>query len=401
MSLLFGVLCWNVNCYLGTKGIVKRVEEKKFLEVMRRAREYYAGPGDGRFFSGIFQKHLEKATSDYFPVFVVFKYRDLERWFAKIAFGLLPNSWTPLVPVGGDILLLKKKNILVYRQKLYSQDKKQLLITRSNYYKNLIKENPSINLFVFPVLQKKDWLVVFSDLKVDTKFFSGDKYVNWFRVLLDPSIGYSWGGKDLSPERLLMLYYKTDHHFTMQGAHMIYHQVINLLRATVKDISQPLEPSEWFSLPNVEFRGSRSRITKGYEPLFDVVEDGVFDLPDFQVFINGVNRNGEYGDRVKYLSGSIPLGHFTDHYAEYFGGDYGCIEFVNSKLNGRNLLVISDSYDNSLAPLLSSHYSHSFFIDLRNYMHDMGSHFDFKKFINDNQIDDVLFFGNQVWVLGL
>ena len=124
---------------------------------------------------------------------------------------------------------------------------------------------------------------------------------------------------------------------------------------------------------------------------------GVFDLPDFKVFINGVN----YNDKLKYLSGSIQSGHFKNHYGDYFGGDPGCLEFINDKLNGRNLLVISDSYDNSLAPLLSSHYSHSFFIDIRNYKRQMGSPLDFNKFINENKIDDIIFLGDQRWVLGL
>lgn len=187
----------------------------------------------------------------------------------------------------------------------------------------------------------------------------------------------------------------------MPGAYLIYRQLINLIQESVKDIPQPLEPSGWFSLPNVQFRGSNSRKAGGYEQLFDVVEDGVFDLPDFQILINGVNRNGEYNDRVEYLKGSIPAGLFENHYGKYFGGDYGCLEFINPNLNGRNLLVISDSFDNSLAPLLSSHFSHTFFIDLRHYKHNIGSSFDFKNFINSNKIDDILFFGSQNWVLGL
>ncbi len=193
--LLFITMCWNVYCYLGYKGIVNKVEDRRFSEVMGRDKDYYRGPDEGRFFSGLFQEHLEKATSDHFPLFAIFKYREVERWFAKINLGILPSSWTPLLPIGGNLLLFKQKNLLVDKQEPYSQNKDQILSTRSNYYNNFIKENPSINLFVFPVLDKKDWLVMSSEyLKVSPKIFIGDKYVDSFRVLLDPAIGYSWGG---------------------------------------------------------------------------------------------------------------------------------------------------------------------------------------------------------------
>jgi len=399
MALLFGALSWNVYCWLGYKGVCKRVGAERFAEIMAREQAYYISPTN--FFSGIFQEHLENATSDHFPVTAIYQYLNIKRWVARMTLGILPASSTPLLPIGGNILLFDEKKLLVKRPELYSENYKKAVTIRSNYYNDLIKENPSINLFVFPVLHKQDWLVMCKEyFKIDSGIFAGDKYVNVFRTLLDPRIGYSWGGENVAPERALMFYYKTDHHFNMPGAYTVYRGVVNLLRETVKDMTEPLEPKRWFSVPNVAFRGSNARRGGGYESLFEVIEDGEFDLPVSQVLINGVDRKGKHNKKLTYLGGSIPSGDFIDHYDEYFGTNYACLEVINNN-NNRNLLQISDSYDNSMVPLLSSHYKHSFFIDLRNYKRVMGESFNFKKFVYDNKIDDVVFFGSQSWILGM
>ena len=57
-----------------------------------------------------------------------------------------------------------------------------------------------------------------------------------------------------------------------------------------------------------------------------------------------------------------------DKYAVYFGGNYGKITIKNPQLEGKgSLLIIKDSYANSMVPYLLDHYDQITMIDLRYY----------------------------------
>ena len=57
-----------------------------------------------------------------------------------------------------------------------------------------------------------------------------------------------------------------------------------------------------------------------------------------------------------------------DKYAVYFGGNYGKITIKNPKAEGKgSLLIIKDSYANSMVPYLLDHYEQITMIDLRYY----------------------------------
>ena len=57
-----------------------------------------------------------------------------------------------------------------------------------------------------------------------------------------------------------------------------------------------------------------------------------------------------------------------DKYAVYFGGNYGKITIKNPEAEGKgSLLIIKDSYANSMVPYLLDHYEQITMIDLRYY----------------------------------
>jgi hypothetical protein len=76
--------------------------------------------------------------------------------------------------------------------------------------------------------------------------------------------------------------------------------------------------------------------------------------------------------------------------------DYPLIHYQNpASTNDRNLLVIGDSMDNALEPLLASHYRHAYFADPRQFDENLDT------FIKQQAIHDVVFIGQQGWILGL
>jgi hypothetical protein len=135
----------------------------------------------------------------------------------------------------------------------------------------------------------------------------------------------------------------------------------------------------------------------------DVLEDGDFDLPALRIKVWTQGRTESARDsRSNYRRGAIPGGQYCNHYGEYFGRDFGLIAYECSGAAHRRLLVISDSFDNCLLePLLAAHYRWSWFVDPRYYERDVGAPFCLDAAVRELQIDDVVFFGNQNWVLGM
>ena len=79
---------------------------------MGRHRAFYTGFKNGRYLSGLLQDKLEKASGDHFPLIAIFSYKKMERAIDQINLSIFPTSLTPLLPVGGDVLLDKKMNFL-------------------------------------------------------------------------------------------------------------------------------------------------------------------------------------------------------------------------------------------------------------------------------------------------
>lgn len=78
----------------------------------------------------------------------------------------------------------------------------------------------------------------------------------------------------------------------------------------------------------------------------------------------------------------------NDKYAVFFGGNYPMIKIKTTNREGRNLLVIKDSYANCFVPFLIPHYKEITMIDPRYYYEDVN------KEIADSDIQDVLFLYN-------
>ena len=98
----------------------------------------------------------------------------------------------------------------------------------------------------------------------------------------------------------------------------------------------------------------------------------------------------EYVDQMEkkasvYDSGMLEN---NDKYAVFFGGNYPMIKIKTTNREGRNLLVVKDSYANCFVPFLIPHYKEITMIDPRYYYEDAN------KEIADSGIQDVLFLYN-------
>ncbi len=139
-------------------------------------------------------------------------------------------------------------------------------------------------------------------------------------------------------------YYRTDHHWTMQGAMSAYNSWCDVTG---------LEKREFNLIPVTdEFRGTLySKVL-----LSSCVYDTVY-LPQVSDSITCV-ANGK--DIAMFDMSKLSE---KDKYTVLFGGNYGRVDIKGGE--GEKLLVIKDSYANSFVPYIAEDYSEITMIDLR------------------------------------
>lgn len=147
------------------------------------------------------------------------------------------------------------------------------------------------------------------------------------------------------------LYFKTDHHWTMDGAYQAYtawSEMHDRMAAPLAEFVPKCVSDTFFG----------TLYSKA--PDFHAQPDQFFlptKIPQAAVTIDGKSQDLIY-DRTKLDT--------KDKYAVYFGGNFGRIdiELKNSR-NHKKLLVIKDSFANSLIPFLMADYAQITLIDFR------------------------------------
>ena len=168
------------------------------------------------------------------------------------------------------------------------------------------------------------------------------------------------------------IYYKTDHHWTSLGAYYGYEALGDYLGFKAVEIEQFNKDlvsdrflGSMYRKVNV-FKGSPDRIFKYY------LDEDVLD----QLIVNNESIRDSLYDE-SFLDKN-------DKYSYFLGGDYGLVE-INTKINnGRSLLLIKDSFSNSMVPFLSQHYQTIYMIDARYFGKSIT------EFIEERDIEDIL-----------
>ena len=159
------------------------------------------------------------------------------------------------------------------------------------------------------------------------------------------------------------VWYKTDHHWTTKGAYLAYTELSNKLGA-------PAFSEEYFRIDKVSadfFGTSHSRVGGiwGQADGIDLYryegdEDFTLTIPQSKI-----TKKGFY---------SFDALESKDKYSVFLGGNYGLITVIKDGGEERkNLLLIKDSYANSVIPFLAIHYDLTV-IDPRYYTGDITKH---------------------------
>ncbi|MDY6287389.1 MAG: DHHW family protein [Lachnospiraceae bacterium] len=151
------------------------------------------------------------------------------------------------------------------------------------------------------------------------------------------------------------IYYKTDHHWTTQGAYYAFTASQGVL-----DIMAPTATYTQYQVSD-SFQGTLASQSGSYSTKDDI-------------FVYALDA-----DQTKYYVDIPDLGQTTtsvydsskldekDQYQVFFGGNHPLVEIHTANKTGRNLLVFKDSYANSLVPFYIPYFDNIYMIDPRYY----------------------------------
>ncbi|RRJ65891.1 hypothetical protein EHV15_25445 [Paenibacillus oralis] len=156
------------------------------------------------------------------------------------------------------------------------------------------------------------------------------------------------------------LFYKTDHHWTTLGAYYAY-------RELCKQMGMAPQAADGFDIRHVadEFYGS----------LYS--KSGFRHIPPDQIELwlpkDQEHYTVEYTGEQQTADSLYALENLSkkDKYAVFMNGNHALVKITSAHPAGKKLLIVKDSYANSLIPFLTGHFSEIYVVDLRFYDGDL------------------------------
>lgn len=175
----------------------------------------------------------------------------------------------------------------------------------------------------------------------------------------------------------VQLYYRTDHHWTSDGAYLAYENSIRALTGDKpKDFGSKVvkEDFQGTLYSKSGFNNGQNDIIKLYQPTGKQAEKSVIYYTDTQkkttAFYNLKNLKKK------------------DAYTVFGGSNHPMYTVETPVANQKRLLLIKDSYANSFVPFLTQHYREIVVVDPRYYFENL------EDLIQSEKITDVLFLYN-------
>lgn len=159
------------------------------------------------------------------------------------------------------------------------------------------------------------------------------------------------------------LYYRTDHHWTTQGAYLAYRELCAKLQI------EPAQQSSFKVESYKNFYGTTYSSSGFWLTQPDTVE----------VWRNHSNTDNIHvkiteGTEVKESDSMYFYSHIDedDKYPVFLDGNHALTEITNSRAKGGTILLIKDSFSHCLAPFLAENYKKVILVDMRYYKQDVS-----------------------------
>lgn len=301
-------------------------------------------------FNGSYTKKIGDYLSDHFV------YRDSFISLKNKVQKILGMKKINDVYLGNDYLLLDYKKSL---------NKDKIIDSLNSFYKELNYLNVELMLVPTSIEINKDKLpkyVVTNEFE-DLEYYQ--KHIKFNMINIYDTLKEHNGTYDM--------FYHTDHHWTTYGAYYAYQEYAKSNNLTYIPIND-------FSVNKVtsNFKGSL------YSKILDnsISSDNIylFNYDGDYTINNGTNTISSLYDMDKLNN--------KDKYEVFLGGNYPLVTIKNNDISKKKLLIIKDSYANSIVPFLINHFSEIDLIDSRYYNDSII------KYVKDNNITDILILYN-------
>ncbi len=172
------------------------------------------------------------------------------------------------------------------------------------------------------------------------------------------------------------IYYKTDHHWTSLGAFYGYKDLMES-----KGLTRNIDS---YTRENIagDFKGSLYSKILNRNSVEDSLE--IFRPGEEVAYKVSYEFNKTEGDSVYNMEKLKE----KDKYQVFLGGNHSELKIETENKNSKNLLILKDSYANSLIPFLVNDYEKINVLDLRYFNGDL------REYMEENQISEILILYN-------
>lgn len=329
------------------------VPKESFSELENRSLEILPKLKFEDVINGKYMAKIETYISDHFPLKKAFLYIKTSL-FKIIGFKDINDVY-----FGSDDFLIEN----------YPQiDYKDELIKTLNDFKNNIDVN--IHLMIVPT----KIMLLEDKLPKNSSYVDQESEIAYiYKNIEIPSIDVLKVLESVKDKN--ELFYRTDHHWTSIGAYYGYKSYMESLNKSYLDLKD-LKQKE---LTNSFLGSTYSKVTN-----YNQKNDKIFIFE----FDNDLNVNYVLEKKEEKTLYNLDYLNKKDKYSLFLDNNHGLIEITNNKVENDNVLIIKDSFANSMIPLLVNHYHKISVIDPRYYKKSIS------KYIQENDIEEVLIIYN-------
>lgn len=338
---------------------------------------------------GQFQTDLKAVLSDQFPLRLAWikAAKAVDRGMIQLAYLFTRD---PAIPADrtSEYYVTRDRSALLVGPEPFHKSTFDVIDKRIHNYQVLLDQHPEVNFYVYYIERIQN----VSAHPLDAKYENLERGQYYDTFLQNKPEGLTTAKFDINSfEDHLAYFFRTDHHWNIHGILRAYDEIYGLIAPNYPEISKQRVYEDFITFDDIRFRGSSAR--KAYHPMWEPFTVVDYDLPPYTVYDNGLEVT--YGNKEDYFAGEFPQDPYFNHYEGFYGGDRRMLEFVFSSNPDRNLLVLGNSYNNALMPLLASHYHHTYDVDLRYY-----KDFSLSIFMAEYPVDDILVIGENSIVFG-
>lgn len=196
--------------------------------------------------------------------------------------------------------------------------------------------------------------------------------------------------KKYTEEEIQSMYFKTDHHWNMDGAFLGYQSIMNTIQQESSIYKGKEVKQEDYTRTCAQNKHLVGSFNNQLYQLIDATGEKLCDYTPKEGFhftsVTAKDVNGTTYHTLDEIYG-VEKQQETTSYAGYYANDYPEIVFENNDApNDVHALILKDSFANAIVPHLAENFKQTSILDLRHY-HEK----DVYQYIKDNNINMVLF----------